>query len=384
MTSRQDLPKEQERRPGILRLLVILVCVAAGAAAGLFGSGAVLDHLAPEKADARGSGGPVGRTTLVATTRPGSSVVRETAEAVGTVEGVQAVEIVPMAAGRVVEIAFRAGQEVEAGELLVQLDDRAQQAQLKEAQATLAEAQQAFERAQALQQGNYAPEARLEEARATMLRAEAAVDRAENEIEDRRVVAPFAGTTGLVEVTTGQRVDTGTTITSLDDLSEVEVTFSVPELFFPRVRRGMPVVVTSRAYGSRSFEGQVSEVDARISPRSRAFRVRATIPNEDGSLRTGMFMSIQLVLEERQAITVPEEAVISEGDSNYVFTVAGNQAEKRRIRTGIWRDGHVEVLEGLQAEASIVTSGMQGLQDGAQIRLKEASDGAGETAARSG
>ena len=279
---------------------------------------------------------------------------------------------------------MEAGQEVEAGQLLLQLDDRAQQAQHKEAEATLAEARQAFRRAETLQQQSYASEARLEEARAAMLRAEAGVEQTENDIEDRAVRAPFAGTTGLVEVDIGQRVDTNTTITTLDDLSEVEVTFWVPELFFSRARLGQLVLVRGRAFGDRTFEGEVSEVDTRISSQSRAFRVRATIPNEDRLLRTGMFMSVELVLEERQAITAPEEAILSEGDATYIFTLEGDRAEKRQVRTGIWREGQVEVVEGLGADASIITSGLQSLDDGATVRLEEAAVPAASDEGRSG
>ncbi len=190
-----------------------------------------------------------------------------------------------------------------------------------------------------------------------------------------RSARPFSGTTGLVEIDIGQRVGTDTVVTSLDDLSSVEVTFSVPEIFFPQVERGLSVLARSRAFGDRTFEGQVSEIDARISERSRAFRVRATIPNADRALRTGMFMSIELVLEERDAITVPEEAVISEGDRSYVFTVSDDDTvKKREVSTGIWRDGRVEVLNGIDDGASIVTSGLQGLADGAAVRFKEAAD----------
>lgn len=380
-----DVPKEtQEKRPGPLRILVIALVLVAGAAGGILGSGEVLDRLAPETADARGGGGRPEQAALVGVAPVDRETMRETVEAVGTIRATQAIDVVPMSAGRIVEIGFDAGEEVEEGQLLVQLDDRVEQARLKEMQATLVEAEQAFSRAQKLQEQNYAPEARFEEARANLLRAEAAVDQAENALEDQAVRAPFAGTTGLVEVEKGQRIDTGTTITTLDDLSEVEVTFSVPEVFFPRIDRGQSVLLHSRAFGGRTFEGEVSEIDARISPRSRAFRVRATIPNEDRALRTGMFMSIELVLEEREAITVPEEAVISEGDASYVFTVADNRAERREVRTGVWRDGQVEVVEGLEDDATIVTSGLQSLEDGASVSLKEAVDEGGRTGDRRG
>jgi membrane fusion protein, multidrug efflux system len=309
--------------------------------------------------------------------------MRERIEAVGTTIARQAVDIVPLTSGRVAEIAFSPGARVETGAVLVRLDDGAEQAAVAEARAGLREAELALDRARKLRSNNTVAQATVDELEAAYLGASARVDAAEKQLADRTVRAPFGGVVGIRGVDVGARVDDATVLTTLDDLAEVEIEFSVPEIYFGRVRDGQAVAATSSAFPGRIFEGRIAKIDTRVGQVSRAFRVRAVIPNPDLTLPAGMFMHVEVVLEERPAVLIPEEAVIAEGDRTFVFTVAEERAQRRAVRLGQRSAGTVEVLEGLEAGEAVVRAGTQRLRDGTEVRVPDAGGADAPAAQRS-
>jgi membrane fusion protein (multidrug efflux system) len=209
----------------------------------------------------------------------------------------------------------------------------------------------------------------VDELEAAYLGTDARLDGAKKELADRTVRAPFAGVVGIRGVDIGARVDDDDVLTTLDDLAELEIEFSVPEIFFGRVRRGQTVDATSSAFPGRAFRGEIATIDSRIGAISRAFRVRALLPNPDLELPAGMFMHVSVVLEQRPAVLVPEEAILAEGDNIYVFTVSDEQAVRRKVELGQREAGTVEVLDGVAAGEAVVSAGLQRLRDGAAIRV---------------
>jgi len=326
------------------------------------------------EAEAAVRSGPEAVPVEIAAAEAGT--VRERVEAVGTTLARQAVDIVALTSGRVAEIAFRPGQPVEAGDVLVRLDDRMEQAAAAEARAALREAELALDRARKLRTHNTVAQATVDELEAAFAGAQARVDAAEKLLADRTVIAPFAGVVGIRGVDVGARVDDETVLTTLDDLREVEIEFSVPEVFFARVRPDQTVQATSAAFSGRAFTGRIATIDSRIGAVSRAFRVRATVPNPDLDLPAGMFMHVSVILEERPAVLIPEQAVIAEGATTYVFTVQDARALRREVRLGQREAGTVEVLDGLEAGEVVVQAGVQRLRDGAEVRIPDEGQGA--------
>jgi membrane fusion protein, multidrug efflux system len=306
-----------------------------------------------------------------------AGTMRDRIEAVGSTLARQAVDIVPLTSGRVAEIAFTPGARVETGTVLVRLDDAAERAAVAEAEAGLREAELALNRAKTLRSNNTVAQATVDELEAAYLGAHARVDGARKRLADRTVLAPFPGVVGLRRVDLGARVDDSTVLTTLDDLAEVEIEFSVPEIFFSRVREGQAVSATSSAFPGRTFVGRIAMIDTRVGQVSRAFHVRAVIPNPDRTLPAGMFMHVEVVLSERAAVLIPEEAVIAEGERTFVFTVRDQRAQRRVVRLGQRATGMVEVLEGIEAGEPVVRAGIQRLRDGAEVRVPDGqADGA--------
>jgi membrane fusion protein, multidrug efflux system len=299
-----------------------------------------------------------------------------TMEAVGTSLARQSIELVALASGRVQEIAFGPGQKVAAGDVLLRLDDEIQRADLDEAEATLNETTLALERAVTLREQNAVSQAALDETRSRKAVAEAELDRATRRLADRTVRAPFDGIVGLRQVDAGARVSDTTVITTLDDLSEIEIEFSVSETLYGSVALGQSVVATAAAYPDRRFEGSVTSIDSRIDQAGRSFKVRASLPNEDLALPAGMYMHVTLELDSRTAVLVPETAIVPEGGKSFVYVVRDGVAEQREVTIGARQSGTVEV-GGVEAGDVVVVSGTQRLRNGAPVTIVASAGSAG-------
>lgn len=355
---------------------LFILCLMA--AAGYGGYEAYLHYTANGADPAAGQSQTNGAATVeVATVE--MQTLRQTVEAVGTSRARQSIEIVPETDGRVVELAIRPGARVDKGAVLVRLDATIARADLAEAEARLTEREQALSRITQLRRTNAVAVATLEEATARLAEARAQLDRARQRLTERTILAPFAGVVGLAEIDEGARVSAGTVITRLDDLSEIEVEFALPETLFAQIETGQTVIARSAAFPGQSFTGRIAAVDSRIDPVSRAFRARALIPNPDGTLPSGMFMSLDLTISQADHLVVPEEAIIFQAAQTYVFTLDGDTAHRVGVKTGARRDGMVAVLDGLAPGAQVVVRGLHRVRDGGRVQLLKGDDSAAQT-----
>ncbi len=301
-----------------LRQVVSAAMVLLAAAGGY----AAYDQLNATREQPGGGGEERSASAVAVETAPAQAQdLSSSMEAVGSSRARQSIEVVALASGRVREIAFEPGQKVAAGDVLLRLDEEIQRADLDGAEATLNEATLALERAETLRQQNAVSQAALDEARSRKATAEAELDRAARRLADRTVRAPFDGIVGLRQVDAGARISDTTVITTLDDLSEIEIEFAVSETLYGSVALGQTVVATAAAYPDRRFEGSVTSIDSRIDQAGRSFKVRASLPNEDLALPAGMYMHVTLELDSRTAVLVPETAIVPEGGKSFVYVV---------------------------------------------------------------
>ena len=155
--------------------------------------------------------------------------------------------------------------------------------------------------------------------------------RSQAQIGDRVIRAPFAGWVSLRNISVGAIASQGTEIATVSDLSTIKLDFTVPETMLAAIREGLPIEARSAAYPDRPFNGTIRTIDPVIDPNTRAVTVRAHLPNPDRVLRPGMMMSVAIQSSSRTALSVPELAVLGEGDSRYVFVVgAGNRVHRMR------------------------------------------------------
>jgi len=351
---------------------LLLLCLLAGTAYGGFEGYKI--YLAPDAVAEGPSNGarPVTVELAVAETR----LLQQTIEAVGTTRALQSIEIVPEVDGRLVELAIEPGAKVQQGDILARLDDTIQRADLVEAEAILTERRQSVERIRQLRLTNAVSQASQEEATARLAEATAEVERTRRRLEDRLIKAPFAGVVGLTNYDVGARVSEGQVLTRLDDLSEIEVEFSLPETVFAQVSRGQTLSALSAAFPGREFTGTIAAVDNRIDPVSRAFRTRALIPNPDSTLPAGMFLSLKLILSQAEALVVPEEAIIFQAAETYVFVNENGKAARRVVETGQRLDGVIAVTSGLAIGEAVIIRGLQRVRPGSDLKIKGEDKGA--------
>jgi membrane fusion protein (multidrug efflux system) len=293
-------------------------------------------------------------------------------EALGTARANESVEIRPRISSLITRILFEEGQFVEHGDPLVELENSEIVAGLALAEASLSESRSLYNRSKELESTQAISASNLEALFAQVKVDEANVEAARAKLSHTRVRAPFSGRIGLRRVSPGSFVDTDTVITTLDDVSVIKLDFSVPETFVNVVRQGMTIIAHSLVFPDRDFNGTVASIDTRLDPVSRAVEVRAVIPNEDGLLKPGMFMTVDLQRDRGDVLMAPEQAIVPEGSRQYVYVVTDGLAEKRQVLLGRRIPGYVVVSDGLSAGETVVTEGTHKIRDGAQVESLEA------------
>ncbi len=294
-------------------------------------------------------------------------------EALGTAVANESVTITAQVTDTVNAIKFEDGQVVVAGDILVELTDTEEGADLEAARASLLEAELQYERAVDLVDRGTATQSRLDTALSERNQARARVRAIEARLADRLVRAPFAGILGLRAVSPGTLVTPGTVITTLDDIDPVKLDFSVPETFFSAVRAGLTIQALSDAYPGEAFQGQITAVDTRIDPETRSVVARAIIPNADLRLRPGMLMRVEIIKNRRESMTVPEAALVPLDTRVFVYKLSNEEtAERVQIQTGARRPGEVEVLSGLDIGDQIIVAGTNRIRPGQPVTVQEA------------
>lgn len=294
-------------------------------------------------------------------------------EALGTARANETVTITARVTDTISRINFESGQQVEAGEILVELTDTEEAAGLTEARTTLREARRDLTRTTDLVARSVVPQSRLDEATAVVERARARVSSIEAQLADRIVRAPFAGLVGLREVSLGGLVRPGDPIARLDDASLIKLDFTVPERFLSVVSAGMQIAARTSAYPDEVFTGAIAQVDSRIDPVTRSVTVRAEIENRDGRLLPGQLMTVEVRRDERSQPAVPGSALTRYLDQTFVYVIEegadGVFARQRSIQLGRRSGQMVEVLDGLQAGERIITEGVHRIRDGSQVQI---------------
>lgn len=325
--------------------------------------------------DAR-PGGPGGRPVGVIVALAGKVPFAQQLEAVGNARANESVDITAKTSNRITVIRFREGQQVKVGDVLVEFDGEQARANLADAEASLRDSRSQFNRSRELYATKALSEAQLDQLQATLSSNEARVAGARAQLNDTIIRAPFAGRVGLRNVSVGSFVSPGTVITTLDDASVIKLDFSVPEVFLATVKEGLGIQAHTSAYPETEFSGKVSSIDSRLDPISRSVTVRARIDNRDGRLKPGMFMTVKLTRSESDALMIPEQALIPEGERKFVFAVRDGKAVRSEVRTGRRRPGEVEITAGLAEGDVVVIEGTQKVRDGTAVEVQPARPGA--------
>lgn len=291
-------------------------------------------------------------------------------EALGNARANESIEVRPRISSTVTAIRFADGQHVNVGDILIELEDAALRAAVAEAKADLVDSQSKYQRAKELYGSQVISDAQMESLMAQRDADQAALDATEARLAESVVRAPFSGRVGLRRISLGSLVGPSTVVTTLDDTDTIKLDFDVPETALARVAVGLRVVARSAAWPDSTFVGKVQSVDTRVDPVSRTVTVRALIPNPQGLLRPGMFLTVNLLRENIIALMIPEQAIMPEQSRQFVLVVDGNEiVEKREVQVGRRRPGYVEVLRGLSAGDLVIAEGTQKAKPGNSVTV---------------
>jgi membrane fusion protein (multidrug efflux system) len=296
----------------------------------------------------------------------------ERIEALGTLKANESVELTVNVTETVTAIHFDDGQRVKKGQVLVEMTNREEHALLQEARANLNEAKRQFNRVSRLESKGIEAQSLLDQRRREVDTSRARLAAIESRLADRLITAPFSGVIGLRNISVGALVETGDTITTLDDDATMKLEFAVPSVYLADLQPGLSIRARSRAYSEHIFEGVVKVVDSRVDPVNRSVLVRAIIANPERLLKPGMLMTVELLHNPRHTLVIPESALMPRGSNQFVFVVEGeeNRVEKRKITIGSRRPGEVEVISGLQIGERVITHGSDKAKADGKVRIK--------------
>lgn len=294
-------------------------------------------------------------------------------KAVGSLEAAQGIFVTNEVAGKVSRILFESGQKVRAGEVILQLDDSVDQADLKGliAERNLAEIK--LERLARLLRDRSVSQSDYDESKAQLDGAEARVAAKQALIGKKRITAPFAGLLGIRKVDLGEYLPPGSPIVPLDALEPIYADYSVPERYLKDLTVGQGIRVKVAAHGDQYFEGQISAINPGIEQLTRSLRIRATLPNPEQRLRPGMFAEVETLLAVRKnVLTLPRTAITYAPYGESVFLLLEQDGkttvERRPVTTGAVESGRVAV-EGLRVGDKVIVAGQVKLRNGQEVRI---------------
>jgi membrane fusion protein (multidrug efflux system) len=281
-------------------------------------------------------------------------------------------------AGRIALIGFQEGQRVPRGATLVRLDPAINQAEVQQAQANLTLARAKYERANELQGKGFISGQAKDEAENNLKVAEAALALANARLARTEIKAPFAGVIGLRSVSVGDYVKEGADMVNLESIDALKVDFRVPEVYLKQVAVGQTLKVTLDALPGKSYDGKVFAINPLVDAAGRAMVIRAQVKNTDTALRPGMFARVRLITQATdEALVLPEQALVPQGDDQYVYRVVEGKANRVKVVTGQRRDGMVEIVDGVAAGDLVVNAGQLKLRDGSPVSIAGAGKPAG-------
>jgi membrane fusion protein (multidrug efflux system) len=296
-----------------------------------------------------------------------SSLVRQVTS-LGTALANESVQIVTNNSDYLTALHINEGQRVEKGQLIAQLNDVEERARVAELSASLLDQKRQLDRVKNLAKTQATAQSLLDEQQTRVNTTQAQLDAVKARLNEMTIRAPFSGVLGLRQVSEGAYLTSGTVLTTLDDLNQIRLEFSIAEYYLAQLKPGMTVNSSSVAYPGKLFTGQIKAIDTRLDPVTRSVKVHALVPNEQLELRPGMLLNVSVTLDELQALQISEKAIVPLQNKHYVFVVnKDNSVTQTEVQLGQRMPGLVEIVSGLNAGDEVVIEGTTKIRSGSLI-----------------
>jgi membrane fusion protein, multidrug efflux system len=289
--------------------------------------------------------------------------------AVGSLKAVNGVMVSTDLAGIVSQVSFQSGAPVKKGDLLVKLDSQQEEAQLRSAEARRDLAKANLERDRDLVKDGAVSQSEFDSADTEYRRAVAAVDEARALIARKTITAPFDGQLGIRQADLGQYLNVGAPIVPLQSVDPIYVEFSLPQQNLDQVVVGKKLRLNATGVTGEEFEGEITAVDSRLDDATRNVRIQGTIRNAEGKLRPGMFVNVDVLLPEKDVISIPASSINYAPYGDSVFVVKQNQVQQQFVKLGATRGDQVSIVSGVKEGDQVVSSGVFKLRSGIPVQV---------------
>ena len=272
-------------------------------------------------------------------------------------------------AGIVSQIAFQSGGSVKKGDLLIKLDTKQEEAQLRAAEARRDWAKVSLERQKELTKDGVASRSEYDSADSEYRQAVAAVDDARALIARKTITAPFDGQLGIRQADLGQYLNVGAPIVPLQSIDPIYVEFSLPQQNLDQIAVGKKLRLKANGVAGEEFEGEITAIDSRLDDATRNIRIQGTIRNTESKLRPGMFVNVKVLLPEKPVVSIPASASSYAPYGDSVFLVKDNQVQQQVVKLGATRGDQVSISSGLKEGDEVVSSGVFKLRSGMPVQV---------------
>jgi membrane fusion protein (multidrug efflux system) len=317
---------------------------------------------------------PTAVTTAVATRERWQPAL----SAVGSLRAINGVTVSTDLAGIISQISFQSGTAVKKGDLLVKLDSQQEEAQLRSAEARRDLAKISLERQHSLVTDGAVSQSDYDAAESEFRQASAAVDDARALIARKTITAPFDGMAGIRQVDLGQYLNVGAPIVTLQSIDPIYVEFALPQQDLEQIAVGKTLRIKAAGVSGEQFTGEITAIDSRLDDSTRNVTVQGTIKNPENRLLPGMFVNVDALLPEKEAIFIPASSISYAPYGNSVFIVkskpgpngsTGKEVQQQFVKLGPSRGDQVTVISGVKEGDVVVSSGVFKLQGGAAVQV---------------
>ena len=311
-------------------------------------------------------------STLVRVSQPTLQTIDDSVNLTGDISPISESNIYSRVTGNLDHVYVNIGDHVKADQLLALIDTTELYQSYEQASATYDNARTTYDRTKQLVEKDFAAQSDLDGAEAALKIAQANFDAAKTHLEYAHIIAPFSGYITRRYLDPGVLVNANSTsLFILVDIDTMKVFGNILEKTIPYVSPGTKASIKVDAYPDSQFTGAVTRISGALDTTTRTMAVEIDIPNPGHLLKPGMFGYLSLILhQDSGAITIPAYAILNDTSGDYVYILKGGIAHRRKIQTGAQQDSVTEVISGLGAADTIVTTGQQLLRDGTPVSVQ--------------
>ena len=344
-------------------ILILITLIAVLAAVKIF-------FFSPDKPGQ--SAGPAGPPPPLAVSAhvAAHQILDNEVYATGTLIANDMVAIRPEVAGKLIYLNIPEGQTVAKGQLIAKVNDADLKAQVRKLQVQMEVAQSKEERAKKLLAVNGLSIEEYEDALNNLNVLKAEVEYLQTLIDKTEIRAPFSGRLGFKLISDGSYVSPNDVLTNLHQVNPIKLEFSIPERYAPEIRTGNTVDFKVDGF-SQEFKATVYAIEPAIDVNSRSVVLRAKADNGANLLKPGAFARIELITSRTdKAIMVPTQAVIPILKGQQVLTAVNGEVVPKKVLLGVRNDKNVQIIDGIQAGDTIITTGLMSLRQGSKVIIK--------------